>query len=468
MLNNLRSWLAYRVAPPVHRAAADQDFLSSVLGGSQLGVGAAPERSTAELLESYNRMPWLRAVVHKVAQSVATTSWRVLIARDVQSGRALRMSKFQAGSHRTRELLMKQLAARKDVELVEIEDHPILDLINTGTPLFPGTTSSQLVQSHLDLVGEAFQLKERANRVVNERTRQGVVTSLLPVPPHWVKALPTKEHPFFDVQFGRAGIAEPVPKEDVIYYRDPNPKDPFGRGSGTARSLGDELQANEAASITIRTRLENNSIPPFLAMPDSEGGSSVESSQLERIREDWQRRLRGPEKGGGIVHFLRTRFKIEKLGNTFEELSLIPLLENQRDTIIQVYGLPPELLGVIENSNRATIESAEVLYARHVLLPRLELRRAVLQQSLVPEFDERLILEFDSPVPDDREFELGVIKVAPWAFQADEIRERAGQEPLPDDDGKVHAVPTSVFLQPTLTGEEPPPEEDEPEEPEDD
>ena len=465
MFDNLRSWVAYRMAPPSLRAAADQDFLSAVLGGSQLGVGAAPERSTAELLDSYNRMPWLRAVVHKVAQSVATTSWRILVAKDVKSGLAVRMSKLQGGSHRTRQLLMKQLAVRKDVELVEIEDHPLLDLINTGTLLFPGTTSSQLVQSHLDLVGEAFQLKERANKVVNQNTRQGIVTSLLPVPPHWVKALPTREHPFFDVQFGRAAIAEPVPQEDVIYYRDPNPHNPFGRGSGTARALGDELQANEAASTTIRTRLENNSIPPFLAMPDSEGGSSVEASQMERIREDWNRRLRGPEKGGGIVHFLRTRFKIEKLGNTFEELSLIPLLQNQRDTIIQVYGLPPELLGVIENSNRATIESAEVLFARHVILPRLELRRAVLQQSLVPEFDDRLILDFDSPVPDDREFELEVVKAAPWAFQADEIRERANQAPLPDDDGKVHAVPTSVFMQPTLQGSGHLPEEDE--EPED-
>ena len=466
MFDNLRSWVAYYVAPPAARAAHPEDFLSAVLGGSQFGVGASPERSTAELLDAYNRMPWLRAVVHKVAHSVATTSWRILVAKDVQSGRAVNMPRLQCGNHRTRLRLMKEVAVRKDVELVEIEDHPLLDLINTGTPIFPGTTSSQLVQSHLDLVGEAFQLKERANRVVNERTHQGMVTSLLPVPPHWVRALPTREHPFFDVQFGRTGIPEPVPQEDVIYYRDPNPRDPFGRGSGTARALGDELQANEAASKTIRTRLENNSIPPFLAMPDSEGGSSVEASQMERIREDWQRRLRGPEKGVGIVHFLRTRFKIEKLGNTFEELSLIPLLENQRDTIIQVYGIPPEMLGVIENSNRATIEMAEVLYARHVLLPRLELRRAVLQQSLVPEFDARLILEFDSPVPDDREFELSVVKAATWAFQADEIRERAGEPPLPDDDGKVHAVPSSVFLQPTLSSEEPPEDDDE-DEPED-
>jgi len=461
VLDGFRSWLAYQVAPPHVRAASD-DFLSAVLGGGTLGIGTAPLRSTAELLDAYSRMPWLRAVVHKVSHSVATTTWRLMFVRDA-GGRAVRVSRLQRGSHRSRQRLMREVSLRRDVELVEIEDHPLLDLINTGTPIFPGTTSSQLVQAHMDLVGEAFQLKERASRLVSERTRQGVVTSLLPVPPHWVRSLPTRDRPFYDVQFGRSGIPEPIPQEDVIYYRDPNPRDPFGRGSGTARSLGDELQANEAASVTIRTRLENNSIPPFLAMPDSEGGSSIESKQLERVREDWQRRLRGPTKGAGLVHFLRTRFKIERLGNTFEELSLIPLLQNQRDTIIQVYGIPPEMLGVIENSNRATIEMAEVLYARHVLLPRLELRRAVLQQSLVPEFDERLILDFDSPVPDDREFELSVIKAAPWAFQADEIRARAGEEPLPDDDGKVHAVPSNLFMQPTLSGEEPPEEDEEPE-----
>lgn len=460
----------------MHRAG--EDFAAAVLSGGGRFGGSSPLRGTAELLDAYSRMPWLRAVVHKVSHSVAMVPWRVFVARNTD-GKFLRVSKLQRGDFATRRRIMHSM--RKEVEFIELEDHPILDLLNSGSKWFPGVTSSQLTQAYLDLVGEAVQLKERSTRISSPGTRRGVVKDLWPIPPNWVRSLPTLDNPFFEIQFGRSGQSELVPMDDVVYFRDPNPRDPFGRGSGTAAALGDELQANEAASVTIRSRLENNSIPPFLAMPDGESTSAPDPKQLERIREDWQKRLRGPTKSG-FVHFLRMKFKIEKLGNTFEELSLIPLLHNQRDTIIQVYGVPPEILGVLANSNRATIESAELLMAKHVMVPRVELRRAVYQETIVPEFDERLILDYESPVPEDKQYELEVLKSQPWAFTADEIREKGGREALPDGQGQVYAVPMNVFLTSTLTGhdhdhgdedepeepEEPEDEPEEPQEPEDD
>ncbi|KKL82562.1 hypothetical protein LCGC14_1983500, partial [marine sediment metagenome] len=122
---------------------------------------------------------------------------------------------------------------------------------------------------------------------------------------------------------------------------------------------------------------------------------------------------------------------------------------NQRDTIIQVYGVPPEILGILESSNRATIEAAEFLFAKFVIMPRLEFLRAVLQQLLVPEFDDRLILDFESPVTEDKRHELQVMKASTWAYTANELRKRAG-EPSLGDEGDVHAVPFNVILEPSL------------------
>jgi SPP1 gp7 family putative phage head morphogenesis protein len=167
------------------------------------------------------------------------------------------------------------------------------------------------------------------------------------------------------------------------------------------------------------------------------------------VQESWQRKLSGPSKGG-FVHFLLARFKFEKLAGTFDELQLIPLLENQRNTILQVYGVPPEVFGILTNSNRATIEAAEFLMGKFVLVPRLEFTRSVLQQMLVPEFDERLILEYESPVADDIAAQNTVMAANPWAFMADEIRERAGMEALPDDAGKVHKLLFSDVVVPSL------------------
>jgi SPP1 gp7 family putative phage head morphogenesis protein len=112
--------------------------------------------------------------------------------------------------------------------------------------------------------------------------------------------------------------------------------------------------------------------------------------------------------------------------------------------------VPPEVFGILNNSNRATIEAAEFLMGKFVLVPRLEFTRSVLQQMLVPEFDERLILEYESPVADDVAAQNAVMTANSWAFIADELRERAGMEALPDDAGKVHKLLFSDVVVPSL------------------
>jgi hypothetical protein len=37
---------------------------------------------------------------------------------------------------------------------------------------------------------------------------------------------------------------------------------------------------------------------------------------------------------------------------------------------MQVYGIPPEKLGIVENSNRSTIDSADYLFAKSILVPQ--------------------------------------------------------------------------------------------------
>ena len=42
-----------------------------------------------------------------------------------------------------------------------------------------------------------------------------------------------------------------------------------------------------------------------------------------------------------------------------------------RDGVNAHFGVPPEILGIVENSNRATATQAKIIYAENVLTPRL-------------------------------------------------------------------------------------------------
>jgi hypothetical protein len=65
----------------------------------------------------------------------------------------------------------------------------------------------------------------------------------------------------------------------------------------------------------------------------------------------------------------------------------------------------------------------------------------------VPEYDERLIIDYESPVQADNVFRADIMKSMPWAFEADEVREVAGLSPIEDDLGTFHMQPSNLTYQ---------------------
>jgi hypothetical protein len=146
-------------------------------------------------------------------------------------------------------------------------------------------------------------------------------------------------------------------------------------------------------------------------------------------------------------YFMTREVGVHEMDQNFRSLQLVQLRQYERDVVLQTFGLPPELLGVLDNSNRATISSADYLMSRYVTQPRLEFLRTVLQEKLVPEFDDRLILDYDSPIEADHDAELAAATVAPWAQSVDEWRKMQGLDPMEDEaEGKLHMIPSTVTV----------------------
>src|SRR5688572_16657791 len=55
---------------------------------AQSGRGTPPRLGTRQLLQAYNTMPWIRAVVQKVSYSVATNQFQLFVAQ--RDGKAIR------------------------------------------------------------------------------------------------------------------------------------------------------------------------------------------------------------------------------------------------------------------------------------------------------------------------------------------------------------------------------------------
>lgn len=368
-----------------------------------LRAGMSPRRGTAELLEAYRTNPWARAVVGRIGSEVACAARWTLFDRP-----------------------------ERDPQRKQIFAHPLLDLLDEPNP--EAGLSAQVVwsvtQNALDLIGDGFLIKDR--------NALGKVCGLTPAPATAV-TIPSRFEPNFLLALEGGGVRK-APPSDVLWLKDPDPANPNGHGAGTAEAAADEIDIDAEATKQIKSFFRNGMLPSH--MVTLEGAGEPEVAAFDTF-------LRAKYQGSANrnkTHITNKRIQVERLETSFKDMELVPLRKDQRDRFVQVYGVPPELFGILDSSNRATIDAAYYLFAKAVILPRLRLLRAELQMKLVrPEYGKNLFLGFESPIPEDRDFFIRAVATSPSAFYVGEVRSKCGLAPAPAIDGeRLNSAPINA------------------------
>lgn len=432
----IRQRVAQWAFKAVTGAGITQDQLAQILSNSSnLGT----RMGVKQLLEGYEKLPWLRAISDKVGYSVGTATWQLFVVKSVTTGKAVRKAAIARGDMKHRRRALKRIGNNvvKGLELQEIERHPALDLLLNGNPRFNGQTAMELSTSHVDLAGEALWMFDLNGA--------GLPTAFYPLPPTWIADMPREGRDTFIVSLP-SGTKELTPKEALYMYR-PKPADPYNRGTGIAGAIADELETDASAARYLKSWFSNRARPDILVT--SEG---LRKEDMDRLEERWLGKLTNKN---NVPYFLNRKVDVQVLGQSMQEMQMSQLRKDERDIILHVYGAPPEIFGIVENSNRSTIDASDYLYNKYVVVPRLEFFRRVLQKNLIERYDDRLILDYISPVMEDHEFDLNVIKAAPGAFEIDEIRDMADREPLRDEMGKGFFVPFNITYKRELAEDAP-------------
>jgi len=211
---------------------------------------------------------------------------------------------------------------------------------------------------------------------------------------------------------------------------------------GIAETIADEIDLDEYATKHLKNWFFNRAMPDVFLY--------VEGLKSEAEAQRYEEKLRQRHGGRGKanqVHVTNGKVDVKQLGHTFREQMLPELRAQSRDSVLQIFSIPPEVMGIVENSNRATIDSAFYLFARGVLQPRLAFLADGLTRWVRDEYrDPALCLGFTSPVPDDAEFTLKVMTAQPTLFAKNEWRVLAGAPTLPEWDGEFPAAPSFAPL----------------------
>ena len=390
----------------------NQSLLSMARAFTPL-YGQPPRRSSDEWLRMYHETPRLNNPVNLISSDVGCATYGIY--------------------------------NKNDIKKIKILNHPLEQLLKkpNPNPTITAYTLFYLMQVYLLLPsGESFVIKERNNL--------GKVTELWPIPPSWVQEIPSISRPYYNIYPQgnmQAGIIK-VLTDDMIYIKEPDISQPYLRGIGRSNALGDDIEVEEQMVKHAKRFFFNGAIPSFVGM-----APGADEATIARLEEQWNQKYGGTNNAHKAA-FMNWDMKLQLLDTTNKDLEFIESRRYIRDESHQFFNIPPEMLGILESSNKSTISAAYHLYSKNVLKKRLKSIADALNTQLVPEFDKNVYLEYDEVVPEDEEFNLKKASegLKNGGILVDEWRMANGWEALPNGKGQILYTPLNM-IPTTLDGE---------------
>lgn len=362
-----------------------------------------PERNTQEWIEAFRTNPRL-AVIERIAGDLAYAK-----------GKLYRVDE-KGDEH-------------------ELTDHPFLEFWKHPNPLHEMSNAAlwRLLEIYLKLKGEGY--------FIIEKDEAGRPVELWPVPTHWVQQTPYLDHPFYTVRL-TSGVIMPVSVDDMFVMKDLNPVDPFRRGLGQAEALADEIETDEYAAKFQKCFFFNDATPNLvISMPKST------EEQRKRFRAEWMERFKGVFKSHGVAT-VNGEAIINKVGDNMKDMDMVNGRTFLRNAVLEHFGVPREIMGITESSNRATSEAAQYIYAQNVLMPSLLRREEAINEQILPMFGPDLVWHFEDIVPRNQEFDKAKA-LDGWnagLMTKDEARELLDLPPAPTGGNVYKAQFSDLYL----------------------
>jgi HK97 family phage portal protein len=344
---------------------------------------------------------WVYACVNKIAKGFAQVEW--------------------------------QLYQQKSKEVVELDEHPLLSLMNRFNPKFTRYDSLELMAIYYSLFGRCPLLM-----IAPEGSTKP--SELWVIPPQYLTVASKDAEGYALTYRYTVGTKSTVIDAGLVLdIRNPDPSNP-ANAFGLIKPLRPVADTDYFAKLWNKNLLINQAQPTGVV----EIAGTMDDKEARQLR----RMLEETYSGFENAH----RLMILKNGATMKPFSLSPtdmdfqnMRTMNRDEICALFGVPKILLGLDSGYNRATAETAEMVFAKYTLQPMLTKIVEQINEFLTPLFGAGLWIDFDYLVPADKEFELKEREVGynKW-LTPNEIRRDVGLPELTGGDviyGSLVSVP---------------------------
>lgn len=363
--------------------------------------------SDISLLEDYKFSPWLRGPIDKISSAMGMAEWRIY--------------KNPNGPIKT-----DYTTFRKSIDTTNMKPEQNSDFLrmwDRGNDIYSGFTLRKLMAEYNEISGDYYI-------ILDFDKDTGLPVYFTPIPPAWIKEK-NRDDKMVLIESGRLHADQKlIPEGSIIHMcTNPDPADPLRKSIPFAQCLAPEVQMDLEAAKYAKEYFINGMMPSGVIV-----APGATKPQLLRMKKSWQRTNSGRGNRHG-TEFIGTDIQYIRTEQEFNPDNIVKIREFQRNIILQILGIPPEVMGNLESSNKATIKKAEEIFARWVIIPRLMALRSELQKKIINRFWPGYYLDFVPPMPEDRELTALQQKNNPASYTHNEVRAVSRHTPWSKEEG---------------------------------
>jgi HK97 family phage portal protein len=239
----------------------------------------------------------------------------------------------------------------------------------------------------------------------------------------------------------KEGLKEVIyPKEDILYFRYPNPIDPY-RGASPVQRKAYAYDTDKYNMIYQLNMFKNGAHLKAVL----ETAANINEDQAKKIWTLFNQTYGGVE-NSNKTGILTSGLTYKTTGMSNKDMEFMLLAEWTMRQLASAYHTPPQKLSHPESTNLANMDALDTAWNRECILPRLTRQEQVYDSFLLPLYKEDgLYCKYDNPVPVDKDFELRKrdSNLLHFVITPNEARVEDGYEEVPW--GKVPLVPFNIM-----------------------
>jgi|GEM_PF-3423373 len=299
--------------------------------------------------EAYNKIVWAYACVIMISSATASVPW--VLYRSQRN------------------------------KLIEIDEHPILDLVNKNAN--PNMTS----RDFFDLWATFLALQ---GKFYAEKNNPVIPTQLFPMYPHLTRPIPDLQNYISGYEYDIGGSVKTYKRDSVLWSKFNDPLD-FYEGLSPVRAMARTIDTENEAVKWNKSMLQNSAVPPGAI-----SAVNVNPTVIEKLKEEWRSRYGGSSNSRVPLIFDAEKISYTNFGLNPIDMDFLNQRKLNRIEICAGFGVPGQIIGDPEGQTYANYEQANKAFWENTVITRyLDPIKDKLNAEVCLKYNENLVLNYN-------------------------------------------------------------------------